>query len=465
MNQEKPKDVVVLAGKSLGGSVQVPSSKSLGHRALLCAALSEEVSLIQNLQLSEDIEATLGAVRVLGASVSATTEGLRVKGQTLGHLPHPSQGSLLPHQSRLPHQPCLPHQPQLSQQASEPSAQTMTFECGESGSTLRFMIPIGLLRTGKKIFTGRGRLPERPLTEYLTNFQSLGINYSYEGRLPFATTDQLKSGRYVLSGGESSQYLSGLLMALPLLDGPSDIVIEGTLESKDYAALTLETMAAHGVGIEVLSESHLKIQGNQRYKGAVTSVEGDYSQAAFFIVAGLLGTEPVTCQGLSSNSQQADRRLIDIVTQMGGKLIQTADSLTALPSATRGTVIDASQCPDIIPVLAVLAACSEGETRVVNGQRLRIKESDRIKSTVSLLRGLGAMVTETEDGMVINGQQRLKGGRVDGFKDHRIVMAAAISAVRCQTPVVISGAVAVNKSYPAFFEDLEALGGQWHGDL
>lgn len=432
---------VSVEGNTLRGDIEIPSSKSMSHRHLLCGALSEGTSTIHKVQTSEDVEATLRVVKVLGAEVIREGTTLHIKGKALGS----SKGA-----DRLGlSKGSLPYH----------------FACGESGSTLRFTIPIGMLLSGEKSFVGEGGLPKRPLTEYLRNFDQLGIQYTYDKALPFVTSDTLKSGTYTLTGGESSQYLSGLMMALPLLQEDSQIQIDGTMESEDYVTLTQEVLKAHGIEIQQGTENTYHIKGGQSYQPQISTVEGDYSQAAFFIVAGLIGKEPVNCLNLKAHSKQADRRILEIVEAMGGRLEKIEDGVKVLPSQTKGTLIDARQCPDIIPILAVLASLSQGKTEIVNGSRLRIKESDRIKSTVSLLENLGADVVETQDGMVIEGKEQLFGGFVDGFGDHRIVMAAAIAALRCEHPVVIEGAEAVNKSYPKFFEDLVTLGGKVYGQL
>ncbi len=433
---------VSIQGNTLRGSIEIPSSKSMSHRHLLCAALSEGTSTIHKVQTSEDVEATLRVVKVLGAEVLREGTTVHIKGRNLGverKFASLNEGE----KANLPYH----------------------FACGESGSTLRFTIPIGMVLTGEKSFDGEGGLPKRPLTEYLRNFDQLGIQYTYNKALPFSTKDTLKSGTYTLTGGESSQYLSGLMMALPLLNEDSQIHIEGNMESEDYVALTQEVLKNHGIEIQQLTDKGYQVKGGQNYQPQISTVEGDYSQAAFFIVAGLIGEESINCLNLKSGSQQADRRILEIVEAMGGNTEKLEDGVKVLPSKTKGTVIDARQCPDIIPILAVLASLSEGQTEIVNGSRLRIKESDRIKSTVSLLEGLGADVVETENGMIIQGKKQLFGGFVDGFGDHRIVMAAAIAALRCEHPVVIEGAEAVNKSYPKFFEDFAQLGGRVYGQL
>lgn len=433
--------VIKIEPSALTGEVQIPASKSMSHRSLIGAALAEGVSEIQSLQASADIQATLKAIEALGAEVSTVGDRLQIKGASRTGLAEQTSKAQ-PNEER-----CL------------------TFPCGESGSTLRFMIPVAMLWEGQKVFEGKGRLPERPLTEYLNNFDQLGLAYEYGGKLPLSTSAQLKAGHYTLKGNESSQYLTGLLMALPLLEGDSVIEVVGELESKDYVTLTLEVLAAHGIEVATENLQRFEIKGGQRYKTAAHKIEGDYSQAAFWVVAGLLGQSPLHCKGLRPESSQADKRLLEVVERMGGQLSFEGDSLMVKPSNTNGTVIDASQCPDLMPALAVLASVSQGETRIVNGQRLRIKESDRIKSTVALLKSLGGKVEETTDGMRIWGQESLRGGTVDSFNDHRIVMAAAAASVKCQQPVTIRGAAAVGKSYPKFFKDFASLGGLCHGTL
>ena len=434
---------VSVTASTLSGHIEIPSSKSMSHRHLLCGALSEGISTIHKVQTSEDVEATIRVVKVLGAQVVREGTTVYIKGATMDMKGENSK----PFQER------------------EKSSQTYQFHCGESGSTLRFAIPIAMLLSGEKRFEGEGGLPKRPLKEYLRNFDQLGMAYTYEKQLPLVTSDTLKSGTYNLTGGESSQYLSGLMMALPLLKEDSQIVIEGHLESEDYVALTLEVLENHGINMSKTDEKTYRVKGCQTYKPQVSTVEGDYSQAAFFIVAGLIGKEKVTCLNLKKDSRQADRRILEIVEAMGGKIEKVEEGVIVHPSKTKGTIIDARQCPDIIPILAVLASVSQGRTEIVNGARLRIKESDRIKSTVSLLESIGAEVRETENGMVIEGKEQLLGGFVEGCGDHRIVMAAAVAAIRCEHPVVIEGGEAVNKSYPKFFEDFAQLGGHVHGKL
>lgn len=437
-----PNELLIMP-RQLCGTVAVPSSKSMSHRHLICAGLAEGVSVLNRLQDSEDVRATIRAIEALGARVQRVGEQLTVTG--IGA--------------------------KLTREKTAHSS--IRINCGESGSTLRFLIPIAMLARGEKVFEGEGRLPERPLSVYLENFDTLGIAYEYGGKLPLKTADRLPAGHYKIRGNESSQYLSGLLMALPLLTEDSQIEIIGDMESRDYVALTLQAMEAHGVHVIALDESHYHIPGNQSYKALQTEIEGDYSQAAFFIVAGLLSENTnahLKLKHLNPQSMQADRRILDIVRDMGGSVAFNRGVLVVKASKTHGTTIDASQCPDIIPVLGILAAASDGVTRVVNGTRLRIKESDRIKTTVDLVHRLGGEVLETEDGFEVKGKNSakadhiwikpLKGGSVDSHNDHRIAMAAAIASTVCENPVMISGAAAVKKSYPHFYQDLSLLGGE-----
>lgn len=451
--QSIPNELLIVP-KPLSGTVSVPSSKSMSHRHLICAALAEGVSILNRLQDSEDVRATIRAVEALGARVKRMGEQVVVTG---------AGAALVADQEDSSNE---------NAQNGINTKRSIDIHCGESGSTLRFLIPIAMLLAGEKVFEGEGRLPERPLSVYLENFEQLGIQYEYSGKLPLKTSDKLPSGHYKIRGNESSQYLSGLLMALPLLKEDSHIEIIGSLESRDYVALTLQAMEAHGVHVIALDDNHFHIPGDQRYKPLETEIEGDYSQAAFFIVAGLMSRgahSHLKLRYLNPESMQADRRILDIVRAMGGTVSFSRGILTVKASETQGVVIDASQCPDIIPVLGILAAGSEGTTKVINGQRLRIKESDRIKTTVDLITQLGGNVLETEDGFEVHGKgssllsglmaRPLRGGAIDSHNDHRIAMTAAVASTACENPVVISGAGAVKKSYPHFYQDLTLLGG------
>lgn len=446
--------------KTLGGMTSAPSSKSIGHRVMICAALSDGVSLVRQINMSKDLEATIEALQSIGASfepINASESDWVVGGIRRGAKATGENGQ----SENLP----------------------VEIHCNESGSTLRFMIPVGLSIKNNLVFTGAGRLIERPINEYFPILKASGIDYEYDGILPFKAKGSLKAGDYTLSGRVSSQYTSGMLMAAPLLEGNTELQIEGEMESKGYIDLTIDTMKQFGVIVKREGYKNFSIEKGKGYKASDVAVEADYSQAAFWIVAGLIGEKPIAIQGLNEDSYQGDRVIVEIARRMNGKLSFENGNLVVYPSKTTGTLIDASQCPDLIPVLCVLAAYSHGQTRVINGQRLRVKESDRIRSTVTELKKLGADIVETEDGMIVNGSQpsktqvlkavekdnaddriMLSGNCVaESWDDHRIVMAIAVAAIGCKEAVEINGAHAVCKSYPSFFEDYIKLGGQING--
>lgn len=408
---------------ALNGTVRVPSSKSLCHRAVIAAALSNGDSSIYNVNMSKDIEATIEAVKALGAEVQAAGDVLKVRS------------------------------------ISFPQLQKDEIFCGESGSTLRFLIPLALLQKDEVTFTGTGRLSERPLTPYVEIFKKQGIEFGSESGLPLKLKGELKNDTFEIQGNISSQFITGLLFALPVLEGDSKIVITSELESKPYISLTLDVLKKFSINIQNNEMKEFLIKGNQSYITTDYKVEGDFSQAAFWLCAGALGGK-ITCCGMNLNSIQGDAVIVSLLKNMGAAINSVNDCVTAEKSNTRGITIDASECPDLVPILAVLGALSEGTTKIINAGRLRIKESDRLKAISTELNKIGADITEKEDSLIINGKPYLKGGTVEGWNDHRIVMALAVASIRCKTPVVINGCQAINKSYPGFFEDFKKLGGK-----
>ena len=376
----------------LEGTVTPPPSKSQAHRAILAQLLAGG-GTVSNLETSQDIEATQRCAAALKA-----------------------QGTDLP-----------------------------LLDCGESGSTLRFLIPIALALRGGGRFTGRGRLMDRPQKPYFDIFDEKGIFYEQkDGAL--TVKGELKPGEYRLPGNVSSQFVTGLLYALPLLEGESRIVLTSPLESRGYVDMTLDVLDRFGVRVEVLEDGFL-VPGDQVFQARDFTIEADWSQAAFWMAAGLLGN-PVLTVGLSDQSTQGDR-VID-------------EHFASFAWGTWRTVeIDVSDCPDLLPPLAVMAAFHDGATRLTNAARLRLKESDRLATVTKMLTALGGQVEEGPDWLAIPGTRFLKGGTVDGANDHRIVMAAAIAATRCTGPVTILGAEAVNKSYPTFWEEYKRLGGEF----
>lgn len=415
----------------LKGEVKIPPSKSMAHRAIICAALSEGLCIIENIDYSDDIIATIDAMNSLGAKIVKHKDYIEVIG---------AYGS------------------------DEKAKETRVIDCNESGSTLRFLVPISLLFKGSSNFIGRGNLGKRPLTTYYNIFERQGIQYSYEeGNLNLVINGELKAGTFEVEGNVSSQFITGLLFTLPLLKEDSKIIITTEMESKGYIDLTLKAMSDFGVEIINNNYREFIIKGNQKYNVRNYRVEGDYSQAAFFLCADSLGND-VLCKDLDLNSLQGDKEVIDILERMN--VVFNANDIGVKGIANGEltiTVIDGSQCPDIIPVLTAVASLTNGTTEIINAGRLRIKECDRLSAVTSELNKLGAKIIEKEDGLVITGVEKLQGGvEVWSHKDHRIAMTLAIASTRCEKPIVINDYECVAKSYPNFFEDFKALGGNIH---
>jgi 3-phosphoshikimate 1-carboxyvinyltransferase len=414
------KDIKILPGL-LKGDIKIPPSKSLCHRAIIAAALAQGQSIISNVVLSEDILATIGGVRALGAIVTINQDQLIIEGCRLE------------------------------------SSQNCIIDCNESGSTLRFLMPISLLSNNAVSFVGRGNLSSRPLEPYIEIFKEQDIFYS-DTSLPMTIKGCLNPGIFKLKGSISSQFITGLMFALPLLEEDSTVLITEPLESKSYIDLTIDVLNSFGISIINNNYKSFFIKGKQEYRNTLYTVEGDYSQAAFWLAAGALGGD-VSCTGLSQNSKQGDRAILQLL-KTAGACIEISDShIKAEPLALQAFEIDISQCPDIAPILAVIAALSEGTSKITGAARLRIKECDRLKAITTELNKLGAQVFEEKDSLTITGMRRLRGGDVTSWGDHRIAMALAIAAIKCEEPVMIHNSNAVDKSYPNFFDDYKMLGG------
>ncbi len=418
-------DKIIIKPKLLKGNIVVPSSKSLGHRGIIAAALSRGISRVYNIQLSKDIEATMELMKELGAVVNIEDQNLYIDGR-----------KMFSYEKKL------------------------DLRCRESGSTLRFLIPLALTKDGDYIFHGEGKLISRPLEPYYEIFEEKGIKYSREeDGLPLKVSGKLTSGTYRVRGDISSQFITGLLFSLPILEGNSRIQITTKLESKGYIDLTLDILKDFGIEIENYNYKEFNIRGAQKYNSRNYYVEGDYSQGAFFLVAGALGSS-IVCSGLNKDSLQGDKVILDILEAMGCNVEESKEGIKVKPSKTKGIEIDASNCPDLVPILTVLASLSEGETKIVNAKRLRIKECDRLHAITKELNKLGANIIELEDSLIISGVNELKGGEVDSHNDHRVVMALAIAATRARGNVIINNPSAVEKSYPNFFKDYFKLGGE-----
>jgi len=407
---------VTITPSKLNGTVTAPPSKSMSHRAIICAGLSETPSILDNIALSDDIIATIEAMRQFGAEIEYLTRHRL-------HIINPS----------------IHH---FKQKTPQNVTSETVIDCNESGSTARFLIPLFHLLENAVVYKGSKRLSERPFQPYYTIFDKQKIKYATaHGGLPLRIEGQLKPDDFTLVGNISSQFISGLMFVLPLLKGPSRLLIEPPLESKDYIALTRDCLMRFGIEINKQTDLEYLINGHQSYRGCNMTIEGDYSQAAFWLVAAHLGNS-VQVRGLENDSNQADRAILEII------------SRTDLSQP-----IDVSQFPDLVPILAVLCALTPGSSSIVNAGRLRFKESDRLKAIASALLKMGAQVTELENGLTFVGVDRLKGASVEACNDHRIAMALAIAATRAEGLTKIVGAECVRKSYPEFWTIYQDLGG------
>lgn len=397
---------VTITPQKLNGEVRAIASKSQAHRLLICAGLAEGETKILCREKSADIDATAECLRALGCGISYG-DGI----YTVSPAPKTVENALL--------------------------------DCGESGSTLRFILPVACALGRGAVIKMRGRLSERPLSPLWEELESQGCTLSKPHGDEIAVSGRLRGGRFRIAGNVSSQFISGLMFALPLCGG-GEIEIEGDLESEGYVDMTRAALESFGVKIR-FDGRIFYVPGAHYVSPGALEVEGDWSNGAFWLSAEALGNT-VSCSGLDEKSAQRDKKVTALLEEI----------------VSGGAVIDARDIPDLVPVLSAVAAVSGGETRFINAQRLRIKESDRIFSTLQMLEGLGADACEKEDGIKVRGSagKLLSGGRVSSFNDHRIAMSAAILSTVCGGEVIIEDAQAVSKSYPAFWEDFERLGGR-----
>lgn len=331
-------------------------------------------------------------------------------------------------------------------------------DCIESGNTLRFMIPVAAALGKSCTFVGSGRLPQRPITDYLRLLPEHNVKcVSTEGKIPLSIEGRLTSGTFELAGNISSQYITGLMLALPLLEGDSKIILTTELQSKPYVDMTIKVMSDFGVQVEETDYGYF-IRGNQKYKKRDYVVESDWSQAAFFLAAGAINGD-ITLKGLDLKSTQGDKEIVNILKRFGADIEINESCIKCRKSNLKGIEIDVTDIPDTVPALAVVAAFAHGKTTIFGGERLRLKESDRIESVVQNLRRLGIEVEERNDGMVITGGVP-KGAVLEGYNDHRIPMAFSIAALSAEGDVVITDAQSINKTYPDFFDDYNSLGGR-----
>ena len=406
---------IKITPQKLSGTVRVPASKSAAHRLLICAALADGTSHIAGVDISRDITATIEVLTAYGAQFDITDREIIVTG--IGGKKPPEQA---------------------------------VANCCESGSTLRFLIPVAAALGIRTRFLGEGRLPQRPITAYLRELPPKGVSFSAE-HLPLEINGQLQPGRYQLEGDVSSQYVTGLLFALPLLKEDSEIQMLSRLESRPYVDMTIDSLRQFDIKIQE-TKTGFFVPGGQRFQAQHVTAEGDFSQAAFFYVANALGSE-IHLENLNAASVQGDKQIVQISSEMQ-KAIQNGEPA--------GFLADTSDIPDLVPILAVLATFGNRPSRIIGARRLALKESDRLTATANLLNTLGGKVTVKEDGLEIEPVSSLRGGIVDSCGDHRIAMCAAIAATRCTGDVTILHGECVEKSYPRFYEDYQQLGGIIH---
>lgn len=407
----------------LSGCVVPPPSKSQAHRLLICAALGKELCSVACSALNNDLVATMNSLNSLGAKIiyregSFIVQPIKVQ-----------KGGIL--------------------------------NCGESGSTLRFLISVAAVLGADATFVGEGKLPMRPNGDLRDALSSKGITFEQHNpplELPLTCKGRLSGGKYIIPGNISSQYLTGLLFALPLALEDSKIEITGKLTSASYIGMTLDAVHSAGIFIDC-KENIFHIPGKQQYMlPKDVKVEGDWSAAAFWIVAGVTGKNPITIQGMNLQSLQGDRAIITHLRKMGAFIEEREDSIIAMPSQLFGAELDCMDTPDLVPILAVAAASAEGETLFTNVGRLRYKESDRLAAMKTTLAAFDITSSIGEDTFTVYGGDIIAKEQVDSFGDHRIAMSAAILATLAKGETTIKGAECVAKSYPHFFDDIKKLG-------
>ncbi|NYZ79029.1 3-phosphoshikimate 1-carboxyvinyltransferase [Candidatus Micrarchaeota archaeon] len=417
---------IVIRPSKITGEIRAPPSKSCTHRAIICASLADGLTAIINPLLSDDTEATLRACAALGAEIlEKNSEKITIRG---------NRGKV---------------------KAKE------IIDCAESGSTLRFMLPVAAMSNKEVIFTGKEGLKKRPIKDFLAALRETGAKIEHaerSGLLPMKILGGNISGLITIRGDISSQFISGLLLALPLAKGDSEIQLTTRLESRDYVELTLDVLEQFGIRIRHSKDlKKFRIDGNQKYRACKFIVEGDHSSAAFMLAAGAL-SGAVTVTNLNTESKQGDRRIIDILQSMGAKVNIGKNSISVEKSDLRGVSIDARDIPDLVPIVSVIATQANGTTKIKNVERLRMKESNRLAGITDMLKKLGATVSVKCNSIEIEGKTKLVGNEVETLADHRLVMAASVAGLVAEGETIVNGPTAIKKSYPAFFDDFRRLG-------
>ena len=402
------------------GEISAIASKSDAHRAIICAALSDDKTKIHISHISKDIKATLNCIKAMGADFTKSGDVYEI----------------------------IP---------IKEICENCILDCNESGSTLRFLLPVLSALGCNATFIGSGRLPERPMELIVDLLKQHGNSFS-SSKLPITVSGKTTAGMFDIEGNVSSQFISGLLFALPLLKGKSIINLTTELQSAAYVNMTVDTLKRFGVNIE-LKDNEFIINASEKYISPKEYiVEGDWSNAAFFMVLGAIG-ENVTIKNLNINSCQSDKMILDVLSLAGVNYTASENEITVTRSDVKPFEFDVSQCPDLFPVLSILASSAKGKSVLYNAERLRIKESDRIKTTKELILNLGGKAEETDSSLIIYGNGKLEGGVVESYNDHRIAMSAFCASAICENDIILKDAKAIDKSYPSFMEDFEKIGG------
>ena len=411
---------VTIEKSRFGGEVNIPSSKSHLHRALICAALGDKPCRLYYNGSSDDVVATIKCLNALGADIEDKSEYFAI---------NPIK-----------------------------EAKNAILPCNESGSTLRFMLPVACALGVECTITGTKKLLSRPLEPLVSELVRHGATIE-KNEDSIKVSGRLVPGNYSVRGDISSQFITGLLLALPLLDESSNLEITGKIESRPYIDMTLSALSEFGMNTQIGEKNTIEIHSLGRFTAPeIVNAEGDWSNAAFWCVLGALSENGITIKGLKANSAQGDKAIIHILRHIGAE-ISGYDEIVIRKYKLNGFSYDCSDTPDLVPAISILASACDGETKLYGVERLRLKESDRIETTMAMVKALGGEIRYENDTIFITGKPHLAGGTVDSFNDHRIAMSAAVASVICKNNVTILGANAVNKSYRTFWNDFESVGG------
>lgn len=410
------------------GTVSAPASKSEAHRRMICAGLTQGETMLTGFMDSADMAATMRCLGALGSTFNRDGDTLTISGM---------QGKI----AKMP-----------------------VMDCGESGSTLRFFVPIALTVAGGTVFRMHGRLGSRPMDVYRDLFVPRGVRWymgvGADGAAELTVRGKMEPGDYVLPGDVSSQFVSGLLFALPLLPGNSTLTVQQPVESESYIRMTIEAIAASGIEVQESNAFSWRIPGHQQYKSRSCHLNGDYSQAAVLCCAGALGHD-ITVTHLSPVTTQGDRAILSHLMALGATVEESDNHIRVKADKLHGATLDMHDCPDIAPILALTAQLAEGESRLTHCGRLRLKECDRLAATVEILNLLGGNAQADGDDIVLHGVKQLRGGvTLPNYGDHRMVMLASIAATKCEQPIEMDGIEAIDKSWPEYLKVYQMLGGK-----